>query len=116
MNTRKKTQLFKCAVACSTTLPLSVAAGGLSLYEIGTPDVGLASAGYASRVQDASVVFRNPGGMGFLDGAQVQAGAQLTYGSVTFSPNGNTSARLGTDDGGNAIGALPAGGLFLAVP
>jgi long-chain fatty acid transport protein len=91
-------------------------AGGLDLYEIGTPDVGLASAGYASRVQDASTVFRNPAGMSFLEGAQVQGGLQLTYGSVEFSPNSDTSLRLGTEDGGNAIGALPAGGLFLSVP
>jgi len=104
------------ALAASALLSVSAHAGGLALYEIGTPDVGLASAGYASRVQDASVVFRNPGGMGFLDGAQAQAGAQLNYGSLTFSPDSNTSPRLGTEDGGNAIGALPAAGLFAAVP
>jgi long-chain fatty acid transport protein len=91
-------------------------AGGLALYEIGTADVGLASAGYASRVQDASTVFRNPAGMSFLEGAQVEGGLQLTYGSAEFSPNSNTSLRLGTEDGGNAIGALPAGGLFLSLP
>jgi long-chain fatty acid transport protein len=94
----------------------STQAGGIFLYEIGTPDVGLASAGYASRIQDASSVFRNPAGMSFLDGAQFQAGLQLTYGSVGFSPNENTSGRLGTERGGNAIGALPAGGLFAVVP
>jgi long-chain fatty acid transport protein len=116
MKTTKTTCLLNSAVACGAILPLSAAAGGIGLYEIATPDVGLASAGFASRVQDASVVFRNPGGMGFLDGAQLQAGAQLTYGSAEFSPNANTSSRLGTGDGGNAIGALPAGGLFLAVP
>src|SRR5262249_20883189 len=41
---------------------------------------------------------------------------QLTYGSVQFSPNSNTSRRLGTDDGGNAIGALPGGGFFASIP
>lgn len=101
-------------LACGALLPLSAAAGGIDLYEIGTPDVGLGSAGYASRVQDASVVFRNPGGMGFLEGAQLQAGAQLTYGNVEFSPSSNTSTSGG--GGGNAIGALPAGGLFVSVP
>jgi long-chain fatty acid transport protein len=116
MKTIKTTRLLNSAVACGALLPLSAAAGGIELYEVATPDVGLASAGYASRVQDASVVFRNPGGMGFLDGPQLQVGAQLTYGSVEFSPNANTSPRLGTGDGGNAIGALPGGGLFLAVP
>ncbi len=116
MNNTNRNIWLNSALACGALLPLSAAAGGIGLYEIGTPDVGLASAGYASRVQDASVVFRNPGGMGFLEGAQFQAGAQLTYGSVEFSPNSKTSARLGTADGGNAVGALPAGGLFVAVP
>jgi long-chain fatty acid transport protein len=35
---------------------------------------------------------------------------------VEFSPNSNTSLRLGNEDGGNAVGALPAAGLFLSVP
>ena len=38
-------------------------AGGLSLYEVGTADVGLASAGYGARAQDASTVLTNPAGM-----------------------------------------------------
>ena len=109
-------KLTAAALAPGALWSISAHAGGLALYEIGTPDVGLASAGYASRVQDASTVFRNPGGMSFLDGAQLQAGAQLTYGNVQFSPNANTSPGLGADNGGNAIGALPAGGIFVAVP
>ena len=113
MNT-KKLLFLAASVACS--LPHSMQAGGIDLYEIGTPDTGLGSAGYASRVDDASVVFRNPGGMGFLGGPQFLAGVQLTYGSVQFSPNSNTSARLGAEDGGNSVGALPAGGFFIATP
>jgi long-chain fatty acid transport protein len=119
LSTMKNNLLLKlggAAVAGSALLSLSAYAGGIDLYEIATPDVGLASAGYASRVGDASVVFRNPGGMGFLEGAQFEGGLQLTYGSVQFSPNADTSPRLGTDDGGNAIGPLPAGGLFVAMP
>jgi long-chain fatty acid transport protein len=38
------------------------------------------------------------------------------YGSVTFSPDANSSIRLGTDDGGNAIGWLPGGSLFVTMP
>ncbi len=104
------------ALALGALLDISAQAGGIALYEVGTPDVGLASAGYASRVGDASTVFRNPAGMSFLEGAQLEAGVQLTYGSITFSPDANTTPGLGTDNGGNAIGALPAGGLFLSVP
>jgi long-chain fatty acid transport protein len=93
-----------------------VHAGGIILYEIATPDVGLASAGYAARADDASTLFKNPAGMSRLEGAQLQGGLQALYGSVSFSPAGNTSARLGTGDGGNAIGWLPGGSLFVTVP
>ena len=49
----KKTTLLALAGAFATQTLL---AGGISLYEIGTPDVGLASAGYAARAQDASTL------------------------------------------------------------
>ena len=92
--------------------PGSLSAGGIMLYEIGTPDVGLASAGYAARAQDASTVFKNPAGMNLLAGSQLQAGVQALYGNVKFTPNADTSPRLGNNDGGNAVGFLPAAGLF----
>lgn len=94
----------------------TVLAGGISLYELGTPDVGLASAGYAARAEDASTLFKNPAGMSLLEGTQFQGGLQALYGSVSFSPNANTSSRLGSNDGGNAVGWLPGGSLFLVVP
>jgi long-subunit fatty acid transport protein len=59
-----------------------VFAGGFFLYEIGTPDVGLASAGYAARAQDASTVFTNPAGMTMLDNSQLLAGIQPIYGHL----------------------------------
>jgi len=96
----------------SATLPYSAFSGGINLYEIGTPDVGLASAGYAARAQDASTLFKNPAGMSRLQNTQIQAGGEFLYGNVEFSPNSQTSARLGSDDGGNAIGALPNLSLF----
>ena len=37
-------------------------AGGLFMSEFGTEDVGLASAGWAARAQDASTLFKNPAG------------------------------------------------------
>ena len=45
------------------SIPPASHAGGLLLYEVGTADVGLASAGYSARAQDASTVFTNPAGM-----------------------------------------------------
>lgn len=104
--------LLGAALALAALLPYSTQAGGLDLYEIATPDVGLASAGYSARAQDASTLFKNPAGMSLLDGTQFQGGLQLTYGSVSFSPDTGTSPRLGNDGGGNAIGALPAASGF----
>src|SRR5262245_17922807 len=104
------------AMLAASLLPQFASAAGIELYEIATPDVGLASAGYAARANDASTLFKNPAGMSRLNEAQLQAGVQALYGSVSFSPNDNTSARLGTDDGGNAIGWLPGASAFVVVP
>ncbi|HYL57367.1 MAG TPA: outer membrane protein transport protein [Candidatus Acidoferrales bacterium] len=90
--------------------PGAAFAGGLFLYEIGTPDVGLASAGYAARAQDAATVFTNPAGMTRLDDSQLLAGVQPIYGHQVFHPN-NKNTTSGTD-GGNAIIPLPGASGF----
>jgi len=91
-------------------------AGGLLAYEVGTADVGLASAGYNARAQDASTVFTNPAGMTRLEGTQVLAAGQLDYGRTKFSIGSGTSAALGSEGGGNAFGSdgwfLGGGGFF----
>lgn len=97
-------------LAGGTLLNHSAHAGGIELYEIATPDVGLASAGYAARAQDASTVFKNPAGMSLLDASQIQAGAQLLYGDVKFSAS--QAAPQGGGNGNNAVGALPAASFF----
>jgi long-chain fatty acid transport protein len=112
MKIKPKLSFIGCALAGAAIAPQLAQAGGIELYEIATPDVGLASAGYAARAQDASTLFKNPAGMSLLQGSQLQAGLQLTYGSVSFSPDAGTSPRLGNDGGGNAIGALPAASGF----
>jgi len=89
-----------------------VRAGGILLYEVGTADVGLASAGYAARAQDAATVFTNPAGMTRLSGNQLTLGTQLLYGGLNFSIAPDTSPLLGSNDGGNPIGWFPGGGLF----
>jgi long-chain fatty acid transport protein len=90
--------------------PGKVLAAGFYLYEIGTPDVGLASAGYASRARDASTVFTNPAGMTRLDGSQFLVGIQPVYYYQVFSPNNHTT-KTGTD-GGNSFVPLPGGSFF----
>ena len=83
-------------------------AGGLLLYEVGTADVGLASAGWGARAQDASTVLTNPAGMTRLDGSQVLLGAQALYGDDgLFDRARELRTDLGTGDGGNPIGWLP---------
>lgn len=88
-------------------------AGGLILYEVGTADVGLASAGYGARAQDASTVLTNPAGMTRLDGTQMLGGLQVLYGNYDFSIGSGTSPELGGGDGGNPIGWFPGGSFFI---
>jgi long-chain fatty acid transport protein len=92
-------------------------AGGLTLYEVGTADVGLASAGYSARAQDASTVLTNPAGMTRLDGNQFLLGGQLLWSNAKFSIGSGTSPLLGSGDGGYATGSggwFPGGGGFLS--
>jgi long-chain fatty acid transport protein len=87
-------------------------AGGVMLYQFGTPDVGLAAAGYAARAQDAATVFTNPAGMGRLEKSQVLGGLQALYGNVKFSPDSPPTTVAG-DDGGVALGWSPGGSAFI---
>ncbi|MBM5571973.1 MULTISPECIES: OmpP1/FadL family transporter [Deefgea] len=101
------------ALAIAAVTAASAQAGGLLLYEVGTPDVGLAAAGYTARAQDAATVFTNPAGMTRLDGDQVTLGVQALFGRTKFNVDeANSSARLGNHGGGNATGFFPGGGLF----
>jgi len=95
-------------------LPQAAQAGGLFLTEIGTPDVGLAGAGWAARAQDASTLFKNPAGMSLLEGAQFQGGAQLLYGNIGFTSNGNSTPSGG--GGGNPIDVFPGASGFYVHP
>jgi long-chain fatty acid transport protein len=103
---------------CTGTLAAGVAgAGGLIAYEVGTADVGLASAGYNARAQDASTVFTNPAGMTRLEGTQFLAAGQVLWDNTKFSIDSGTSRALGSEDGGYAVGSdgwFPGGGGFLS--
>jgi long-chain fatty acid transport protein len=105
-----RNQVFHLALALSLLtllIPGVVTAGGLTMYEIGTPDMGYATAGYAARADDPGTLLTNPAGMTRLQGSQVLVGGHLLYGHAHFSPDGDTSPALGNDDGGNALGILP---------
>ena len=84
-------------------------AGGVYLYEIGTPDVGLPCAGCTARAQDPSTVFTNPAGMMRLERSELQVGAQPIYARTKFNVDSSTTFS-GPDGDGSAW--LPAGSLF----
>lgn len=103
---RQLKQLAIIIVFIATLSPLTVRAGGPTLYEVGTPDVGYASAGYAARADDPGTILTNPAGMTRLKGKQLLLGTQILYGDVKFSPSQETTVTGG--NGGNALGLLPA--------
>jgi len=67
--------LLVLALLAAAAAPTTAMAGGILLYEVGSADVGLASAGWGARAQDASTVLTNPAGMahdsGFQDSSDV---------------------------------------------
>jgi len=101
------------AVASLLVLAVPAWAGGLYLYEIGTPDVGTAAAGYAARAQDASTVFTNPAGMTRLNRPEIQFGIQPMYLDMKFSPDSSTT-QTGPD--GDPSAWIPAGSMFYVHP
>jgi len=96
------------AVLC---LCRTASAGGAFSYEVGTPDMGYASAGWAARADGPVTLFTNPAGMTRLEGIQVQVGAEAIYGAMTFAPDAATT--VSGNNGGNAIGLLPNGSAFV---
>jgi long-chain fatty acid transport protein len=83
-------------------------AGGVWLYEGGTPDLGTAAAGRAALATDASTAGTNPAGMTRLDRSQMLAAVQGLYVNSKFDTQ---LSGFGGGDGGNAGGFVPSGGL-----
>ena len=98
------------AFVAAVATPPGAWSAGIMLYEQGTPDVGLASAGQGARAQDAGTVFTNPAGMTQLKDSQLLTGIVPNFGNFTFSPNAKTTLK-GTN-GGNAAVPLPGGSFF----
>jgi long-chain fatty acid transport protein len=113
MKRTKILTLIVAAITCGVFVQPSALAGGIELYEISTPDIGLASAGYAAGASDATTLFKNPAGMSVLDGPQLNSTLQGLYGNVHFSGNSKTQSG---GNGDNAIGALPGASLFVTYP
>jgi len=97
------------AVLIMVLMVSTTRAGGLALYEISTPEVGLAAAGWSARAQDASTAFTNPAGMTRLNQSQMLGGIQPLYVNAQFDTD---ESSFGGGDGGNAGGWVPAAGLY----
>ena len=80
-------KLFGAVVIFACLIAASAQAGGLYLYELGNPEVGLAGAGWTARAQDAATVFTNPAGMTRLQESELLIGTQPLYLDVEFSPD-----------------------------
>ena len=86
-------------------------AGGVWLYELGTPDLGTASAGRAALASDASTAGANPAGMTRLNRSQLTIAVQGLYVNTKFDTE---LSGFGGGDGGNAGGFVPSGSLHYA--
>ncbi|SDK12414.1 OmpP1/FadL family transporter [Microbulbifer yueqingensis] len=90
----------------------SGSAGGLMVWEIGTPTLGTAGAGWAAMPEDASTAYTNPAGTVWRDNTELMAAGQLLYGHLEFNDDG--ASNVPGNDGGNAIEWFPGGGFFAA--
>jgi long-chain fatty acid transport protein len=100
-----KPQRLRLPLSLLVTAPSQ--AGGLYLYETGTDDLGLASAGMAARAQDATVQFMNPAGLSRLKGQHLTLGGQLLYGDAPYDLDDP-----GLDDTDSVIGLFPAASFY----
>jgi long-chain fatty acid transport protein len=104
---------WRCITWVGIVLLLSspAGAGGLWLYEMGTPDLGTASAGRAAMALDASTAFGNPAGMTKLEQSQFLGAFQLILPSIHFNiAPGTTFGHSG--ETGNAGIILPSASAF----
>lgn len=125
--------LFVLALSLAAILhpaPAYAQCGGVCIYEVGTPDSGLAAAGAGARAEDASTAYWNPAGMTLLDKSQIHFGVQIGYVNQKFSEDkngtvgtpggtlpppilGGATIPPGSTDGGSSNGGLfPGGGNF----
>jgi long-chain fatty acid transport protein len=103
--------IYRCALFAMLSFGVLVPsawAGGLWLYELGTPDLGTAGAGRTALAADASTAGTNPAGMTRLDRSQMLSAVQGLYINARFDTE---LSGFGGGDGGNAGGFLPSGSL-----
>ncbi|MEX2962281.1 OmpP1/FadL family transporter [Microbulbifer sp. TYP-18] len=104
--------LIYTALTSTLTATQLAFAGGLLFWEMGTPTLGTAGAGWAAMPEDASTAFTNPAGTVWRESTEIMASGQLLYGHLDFSDGGESN--VPGNDGGNAIEWFPGGGFFAA--
>ena len=90
--------------------------GGPSLYEVGTPDMGLSAAGAGARAGDAATAYTNPAGMVLLEGDHYLFGGYgiLVVQELVLDASGTVSDPPGsTDGGGRTESWLPGLGAYV---
>lgn len=103
---------IKAAISAAVLLTSAgTQAGGLWLNEYGDPSGGRASAGTQAGVDDASAALHNPASMTRLDGSHMLVSVGYLAPTTEFDVESSTP-QVGTDDGGSAGEATPAGSLF----
>lgn len=107
MSARRDPLTVRCAVPALGWLallatPASAQGGGPSLYEVGTPDMGLSAAGAVARAGDAATAYTNPAGMVLLEGDQALFGsyALVVIQDLALEATGTVSVPAGSLDGG----------------
>lgn len=108
-NQRKIISLLIVLLLISAWFPAAVWAGGSYRYEISLQEVGLASAGWSARAQDASTVFTNPAGMTKLERSELLLGIQPRYQNIEFSHESDTTV---TGKDGDASDWLVTGNVY----
>ena len=80
---RRRTSRTLAALACVACAAPPAHAGGFAIPEQGARALGLGGA-YVAQSDDATAVFHNAAGIGFLKGRQLSLGASLIYRSTDF--------------------------------
>ena len=101
---------FLIALLSTFLFSSSAWAGGLWIYEMGTPEMGVAEAGRAAMATDASTAFGNPAGMTRLEGSQFCNGLLGSVYTLTFDKGSGT--KVEGNGSGDAGGLMAGGGLF----
>src|SRR5262245_42312252 len=94
----KLTVHFLGVALCVSLFAPAAWAGGIYVYELGTPDLGTAAAGRAASAQDASTVVGNPAGMTRLDHSELTTSLYTVLPSMQFRREPGT-----TVGGGNGF-------------